>query len=408
MDSQISEQLLLNHHVMHIITDQQLLSTDVGGDADLIKLVFSRRRQPNTGRRTLRRRGKASVTNISLFELLPELSQVNPHLQNVLHGIEPSVCIKNIAIVSPVETTHYVDMTITARSKDNSEFDGLCILLEDVTQNYLLYEKVENLETKLKLVQSQLDMAAHELGTPLTLISGYSEILYEICEEVGLTPEQMQCLELISINVDELHIIVNNLFDIVYAESGELRLTTGPVPLENLIRTVCNELDTRISEKSQELKLVIQPNLSPILCDPTRITQVLKSLVVNACNFSPTGSELIIAVSVTEEAGYIKVSVQDRGINIPDDERESVFEQFYRSKYAEQARSRNAGLGLHIAQILIELHGGEIWCSSNEDGPGSTFHFTLPTVAQASSKRWVSDFEQNPLLYNSVRLNNNV
>jgi len=225
---------------------------------------------------------------------------------------------------------------------------------------------------------------------------------------LGLTPEQMQCLELININVDELHIIVNNLFDIVYAESGELQLTTGPVPLENLIRTMSNELGPRVLEKSQELELVIQSNLSPILCDPTRVTQVLKSLVVNACNFSPSGSVITLAVSTTDEAGYIKVSVKDQGINIPDDERESVFEQFYRSNYGEQARSRNAGLGLHIAQILIELHGGEIWCNSNEDGPGSTFHFTLPTVAHSSNNQWASNFEQNPLLYNSVRLNNNV
>lgn len=406
MDSKISEQLLLNHRVMHIVTDQQLLSTDVGGDADLIKLVFSRRRQPSTKRRTLRRRGKSSVANISLFELLPELSQVNPYLQSVLQGYESRTIIRNVAIVSPVETTHYVDITIAARHNEQDEFSGLSILLEDLTQHHLLNGKIETLETRLKLVQSQLDMVAHELGTPLTLISGYSEILHEICEELGFTSEQLQCMELINKNVDELHIIVNNLFDMVYAESGELRLTTTPVPLESLIRTASNEVTERIMTRSQELNINVQPNLSPVVCDPSRITQVLKNLITNASNFSPVGTPITVAANTIDEAGYIKVSVEDRGINIAEDEQDMIFEQFYRSKYAEQARGGNVGLGLHIAQILVELHGGEIWCSSNEEGAGSTFHFTLPTPDNVTSVPWTDDFERDPLLYNSVRFTN--
>lgn len=406
MDSQISEQLLLNHRVMHIITNQQLLTTDVGGDNDLIKLVFSRRRQPNSNRRTLRRRGKSSVMNISLFELLPELSQVSPHLQNVLHGLEPSVCIRGIAIVSPVETTHYVDMTISVRQTDNEAFEGLFILLEDVTKTYLLNEKVENLELKLKMVQSQMDMAAHELGTPLTLISGYAEILHEICEEIGLTPQQLQCLELINLNVDELHIIVNNLFDMVYAESGELQLTTASVPLENLVRTVSNELRSRLEEKSQQLLLTAEPDLPPVLCDPTRVTQVIKNLMTNACNFSPTDSTIDIKLSTLDEVGYIKFSITDSGINISEEEQEVIFEQFYRTRYAEQARSGNAGLGLHISQLLVELQGGEIWCHSNQDGVGTTFHFTLPTAGDSSLASWDDHFDEDPILHSSVRYNN--
>ena len=407
MDSQISAQLLSNHRVMHITTNQQLLTTDVGGDSDLIKLVFSRRRQPiNNSRRTVRRRGKSAVTNISLFELLPELSQVNPSLQSVLRGLEPSVMFKGIAIVSPIETMHYVDMSITGRYTDDNEFDGLFILLEDVTQAYLLNEKVEGLETKLKLMQSQLDMATHELGTPLTLISGYAEILYEICEEVGLTPQQLQCLELINTNVDELHVIVNNLFDIVYAESGELRLTTMPVPLENLLRTVNHEVHSRVEEKSQTLELEIEPNLAPVLCDPTRITQVIKNLILNACKFSPNHSTIQVSLSTIDEIGYIKCSVTDRGINISEEDQEIVFEQFYRSKYADQSRSGNAGLGLHIAQIMVELHGGEIWCGSNEDGPGSTFNFTLPTTDGAEDESWDGILEQDPIPYSSIRFSN--
>lgn len=408
MDSRISEQLLLNHRVMHIVTDQQLLSTDIGGDADLIKLIFSRRRQPNKSRRTLRRRGKPSVSNISLFELLPEVSQVNPHLQSVLQGHESRAVIRNVAIVSPVDTTRHVDVTIAARNNEQGEFVGLSILLEDLTQHHLLNEKVENLETRLKLVQSQLDMAAHELGTPLTLISGYAEILHEICEELGFTSEQMQCMELINKNVDELHIIVSNLFDIVYAESGELQLTTTPVPLETMIRSACNELSERVIAKSQQLELGIQPDLSPIICDPARITQVLKCLVTNASNFSPMGALITVAANTIDEAGYIKVSVEDQGINVSEEEQEMIFEQFYRSKYSEQARGGNAGLGLHIAQILVELHGGEIWCSSNEGKQGSTFHFTLPTPDNAANTSWTGDLAHESLLYNGAQFTNGI
>lgn len=410
MDAQISEQLLLNHRVMHIITNQQLLTTDVGGDNDLIKLVFSRRRQPATNRRVLRRRGKSSVMNISLFELLPELSQANPHLQNVLHGIESHVSIKGIAIVSPVEITHYVDMTISARKTDDEVFGGLFILLEDVTDNYLLSEKVENLEVKLKLVQAQLDMAAHELGTPLTLISGYAEILHEICEELGLTPQQLQCLELINLNVDELHIIVNNLFDIVYAESGELQLTATPMSLENLVRTVGHELKAKITESGQELSVSIEPDLPSVLCDPNRITQVVKNLITNACNFSSSGSIIDIKLSTLDEVGYVKFSIADSGISISEEEQETIFEQFYRSKYGEQSRNGNAGLGLHIAQLLIELHGGEIWCNSNLESVGTTFHFTLPTASEstaaASYSGWDEHFDQASMLHSSVRSSN--
>lgn len=408
MDSQISEQLLLNHRVMHIVTDQQLLSTDIGGDADLIKLIFSRRRQPSTGRRTIRRRGKSSVSNISLFELLPEISQVNPLVQSVLQGHESRARIRNVAVMSPIETTHYVDITIAGRYDEQDDFVGLSILVEDLTEHHQLYEKVNNLETKFKLVHSQLDMAAHELGTPLTLISGYAEILYEICEELGFTPEQMQCMELINKNVDELHIIVNNLFDMIYAESGELQLANTPIPLDTLIQAACTELTDHIGGRSQQLNIQIEPSLPAVICDPARVTQVLKSLVTNASNFSPVGSPITVAVKTIDEVGYIKVAVKDQGVNISSEEQDIIFEQFYRSHFAEQARGGNVGFGLHMAQILVELHGGEIWCSSNEDGPGSTFHFTLPLQDDVTNSSWHTDLETDPLLYNGIRNMNGV
>jgi two-component system sensor histidine kinase KdpD len=120
--------------------------------------------------------------------------------------------------------------------------------------------------------------------------------------------------------------------------------------------------------------------LAPI--DGLLIEQVLVNLLDNAAKYTPPGSAIKVAAESAQLA--IEVSVADRGPGLDEDERESVFDKFYRSSRVSSDRGRGAGLGLAICKAIIQAHGGRIW-AENREGGGTRFVFTLPIDAKPPS-----------------------
>ncbi len=116
------------------------------------------------------------------------------------------------------------------------------------------------------------------------------------------------------------------------------------------------------------------PDLPEVRADAVRLEQVLVNLIHNAIKFTRPGGEVVL--SAHAEGDFVRFSVQDTGVGIPEDDLERIFERFYK---ADRARSGGGtGLGLSIARHIVEAHGGKIWAESVE-GRGSTFFFTIPT-----------------------------
>jgi signal transduction histidine kinase len=133
-----------------------------------------------------------------------------------------------------------------------------------------------------------------------------------------------------------------------------------------------------LAEKKQIQTLTdIPAQLPPILADPDKIRQVLTNLVSNALKFTPAGGR--IRITAKNQGEFVRISVEDTGIGIPEEAKNAIFERFRQltNVMPDGSKVKGTGLGLAIAKGIVETHGGRIWVES-ELGRGSFFHFTLP------------------------------
>ena len=139
---------------------------------------------------------------------------------------------------------------------------------------------------------------------------------------------------------------------------------------------VVEELRPSLVERGLKLTIQAPPDLPPALCDATRAPQILSNLLSNAIKYSHPGGEVEIRLSPTAQEGFIQVAVADQGVGIPLEDQPHLFTRFYRASTASQTGATGAGLGLYIARLLVELHGGHLWFDS-EPRRGSTFYVTF-------------------------------
>jgi signal transduction histidine kinase len=151
--------------------------------------------------------------------------------------------------------------------------------------------------------------------------------------------------------------------------------------MEDIVAEFRPQLDT----KAQSVALDVSAALPTALIDETRAAQIITNLLSNAHLYTPRRGQILVSLSPAEAEGFLRVSVADDGVGISVEDQERLFSRFFRAGSAIESRAGGAGLGLHIAKSLVELHGGQIWFES-EPGEGSTFHVTFPTVTGGASQ----------------------
>jgi signal transduction histidine kinase len=228
-----------------------------------------------------------------------------------------------------------------------------------------------------RTLQARTDLVtnvSHELRTPLTAVKGLVETLRDGAVDDLAVREKF--LASIEDETDRLIRLVNDLLTLSRADAQALTLHRERFDLTDLARSCADKLATQAT--AQGVSLVVDGPPVHAHADSDRIRQVLVNLLDNAIRFSPPGGT--VTVGVSSSSGSVIVSVQDHGPGIPTAEQSRVFERFYR---ADKSRARDArgtggaGLGLAIAQALVEAHGGHISLESRED-QGTTVRFTLP------------------------------
>jgi len=226
-----------------------------------------------------------------------------------------------------------------------------------------------------RTLQARTDLVtnvSHELRTPLTAVKGLVETLRDgAVDDLEVRDKFLASIEG---ETDRLIRLVNDLLTLSRADAQALALHRERFDLADLARSCADELTAHAS--AQNVSISVEGSSIHVHADADRIRQVLVNLLDNAIRYSPPGES--VTVSVTPLPGSVTVSVQDRGPGIPAAEQDRVFERFYR---ADKSRARKgeggAGLGLAIAQTLVEAHGGHITLKSSP-GQGTTVHFTLP------------------------------
>jgi PAS domain S-box-containing protein len=259
-------------------------------------------------------------------------------------------------------------------------------LLEDAAEliaqglaRKLLEEELKRQNEQLKALDQMksvfVSSVSHELRTPLTAILGFSEFLED---ELGgpLTPSQADFVSHIQQNTRRLQRLVDDLLDFSRLESGHFRLNRRPGALGAIVRAVASGMRPLLDVRHLQLTLAIPPDEAPIEMDAARIEQVLVNLLGNAIKFTPEDGT--IRVTVTQQDGHARVSVQDSGIGVSPDELPRLFDRFYQADASLTRTQGGTGLGLSIAKALIEAHSGRIGAESTP-GTGSNFWFELPT-----------------------------
>lgn len=214
---------------------------------------------------------------------------------------------------------------------------------------------------------------SHELKTP---ISGLRATLENVVD--GVNKADTKTLEVMLSQVNRLGDLVNDLLDLSRLESGAIKLQLRTFKLGDLLNRVVQEAELYIHSQFGERELRVIAEVAPHLectADSKRLHQVLFNIVENAIRHSPQGGTVQLRASQRQTG--IELTVDDEGPGIAPEDRDRVFERFYRADDTGSSTDGSSGLGLAIARWIVELHNGKISTSSSEAG-GCRFTITLP------------------------------
>ena len=236
------------------------------------------------------------------------------------------------------------------------------------------YEKLKEAD---KMKTEFINVAAHELRTPIQPIIGLGEVLRS---RNTLNPQEYnEYLDVIIRNAKRLQQLADDILDVTKIESQSLKLKNERFDLQELVTAIVNEYSQLIIKSNKNVKLEYrlkqeQKNTSSffVYADRVRISQVLSNLLTNAIKFTNEGDIIVTAEIHDGNKNSIVVRVKDNGAGIDSEILPQLFAKFASKSF------QGTGLGLFISKSIIEAHGGKMWAENNSDGKGATFYFSLP------------------------------
>ena len=347
---------------------------------------------------------KASIENKN-YVVLPIRIADHPELAEpsvsrratVMYHVDSSILPRNVADqLKSIETTPFLVIPLIAKDalvgfivvnkfgfrRIFSEKEvGICQALANLAsislQNGSLFTQINAANEQLKrlsnLKSDLLHIISHDLKSPLTVISGYAEILMDGPERVAENWESI--LQEIISQTRMMTRLIEDTLAISKIESGVIELNLEDVdvlyPIENLVA---------IHQHECKFKKEVPRNLPKVRADKLRLHEILDNLITNAIKYSDADNEITVSATPDLKKGCLVVSVKDTGFGIPESEIPNLFKKFYRIKNDASRRISGTGLGLYIVKQMVEAHSGQIWVESKLH-EGSTFSFSLPFSA---------------------------
>jgi signal transduction histidine kinase len=258
---------------------------------------------------------------------------------------------------------------LTSRNRALRRVDAAtAALLDDIERREAVEQQLRQRETELV---GFAGIVAHDLRSPLARITGYADFLREEAA-ARLDPVHRDFLERLYGGAQRMQTLIDDLLD--YATAENRTLNTSTVDLKLLADDIAQE---RLSGTHPEGTLIVVDPLPAVPGDATLLRQVLDNLIGNAIKYTAEGHQPYVRISSRPEGDSVRIDVADRGIGIPEDQRNTVFTAFSRAAGSEAYPG--TGLGLAIVHRIIERHGGEAGVEDNPGG-GSRIWFTLPLV----------------------------
>ncbi len=247
---------------------------------------------------------------------------------------------------------------------ENNRMTDIIANVRDLTR----YREEEELQ------KTFISVVSHELKTPVSIIKGYAGTLRR--QDANWSREILDdSLSVIEEEADSLTDLIDNLLEVSRLQAGTFTLeVSDEVMLPKMATAVVRKFSNQTTKHT--LSVEFPPDFPTIWGDERRLNQVFNNLVSNAIKYTMDGGKITVTGEVHSE--YVTVSVRDEGIGIPEYEQHRIFHKFSRLDNALSRKTEGTGLGLFLSKAIIEAHNGRIWFQNNEDGPGTTFTFSLP------------------------------
>ena len=298
-----------------------------------------------------------SESSIYLFQqMFLEIRQKDKKMKNIELEI-----VHNDGFVIPIE------VNIAPLKKEN-RFTGIECTVRDITERKKIEQELKKSE---RLKTEFMNIAAHELKSPVTPIKGYLELIISDKE----SDDKIKGWAKIGLrNAERLLALVNDILDVSRLDSDTMRFNMEKLDTVELLTDSAEDMAPAINEKNLQLITEIPKDLPPIIGDKNRLSQVLKNLLTNAVKCTNVGS---ITIRAEKKDKRLYIFVEDTGIGISSNELEKIFSKFYQAYTGDDRKSEGAGLGLFICREIINRHKGKLSVES-QLGRGSTFIVQLP------------------------------
>ncbi|HEX7705044.1 MAG TPA: ATP-binding protein [Thermoanaerobaculia bacterium] len=255
-----------------------------------------------------------------------------------------------------------LDLSIAAAPIESGGVVGAVLVIRDITALQELDRKKDEF----------LSVASHELRTPLTTIKGYTQLLAQTIDDLAPT-DRSTYIKAVLGEIERMMGLISELLDVSRIETKRLHIHPQSISWVEFIQARVAAF--RIQHTTRAIRFEAGIEGMCLVADPDRIRQVVDNLLSNALKYSPDGSD--VDVTISADGDFVVTSITDFGIGIPEDEIPLLFERFHRARNVSSRYYGGLGLGLYIAQAIVEAHGGTIQVRS-EEGRGSTFTLRLP------------------------------
>lgn len=281
----------------------------------------------------------------------------------------------------------WADAVLTVLRDPDGALLGYCEVTRDYTARRAAEQERAGILAREQAARAQaeaavqardefLSIASHELRTPVTAIAASAQLLVRALQRgrpdsAGL----QQSLEQIHGSSRRLAVLIEDLLDVSRLQNGCLPLRPSETDLSQLVIRAVEDCRARLPS-THTIELRIDLSSCSVICDRARIEQVLTNLLDNAIKYSPNGG-LISVVVAADDGGYL-LRVQDRGIGLPPDASDTIFQPFGRASNARTRQLQGMGLGLYLCRQIVDAHCGRIWAESPGEDNGTTVTLRLP------------------------------
>jgi signal transduction histidine kinase len=255
--------------------------------------------------------------------------------------------------------------------------------LKEANRNLIEREEIirsqyEKLKESDKMKSEFINIAAHELRTPILPILGISQIL-----RAKVDDKEREYMDVIIRNAKRLQRLAENILDVTKIESQSLKLNKERFNLNDVITNTIDDIilntvfkNKKNNDEGDNIKLKYRPKNIFVEADRVRMTQVMSNLLNNSIKFTKEGKITITIEKKDDDGEVVVISIKDTGIGIDSEMFPKLFSKFASKSY------QGTGLGLFICKSIVEAHDGKIWAenNNNQEKKGATFYFTLPTI----------------------------